>query len=217
MTRASSRRRSTWRSGPRFCAATPRSREAPFRDEVPVAVLPDVGRHTELAPVSPADVEAPSLAAAAGARLAQTRRCDDDRPGLTFGPDLELVALADRALVRVAGEDQLGSRVDEPGEDVVSARDRPLARPPRCADQVVVEDGDAQRSLRCVREQLTCPLELALSQSARLVSPRAHRIQPDDDELLGPVGGLARLPLPLELGERPREARRERVGDVVVA
>ena len=52
-------------------------------------------------------------------------------------------------------EDELGAGVHERAQDVVAARDRSLARrPPRRADQVVVEDGDAERSGLCLLEPL---------------------------------------------------------------
>ena len=62
--------------------------------------------------------------------------------------DLELVSLAHGRLVDVAGKDELGSRVDEPGKDGVPACDRLLARAPRRADQVMVDDDDAKSSGR---------------------------------------------------------------------
>ena len=58
--------------------------------------------------------------------------------------------------------------------------------------------------------------ELRLAHSARLVPPRAHGVQPDHAERRRAEDGLGRLPVPLELGERAREARREGVRDVVV-
>ena len=131
--------------------------------------------------------------------------------------DLEVVALADRGLVDVAGEDQLRARVHERGEDVRAARDRPLARAPGRADQVVVQRHDSQRALRSLGEQLRRPLQLALPQPAGLVPPGTNRVQADDEQLLGAVNGLDGLPLALELGPRPREAGGERVRDVVVA
>ena len=61
--------------------------------------------------------------------------------------DLEVVPLAHRRLVDVAREDEIGAGVQQRTQHVVAARDRTLARrAPRRADQMVVEDGDAQRS-----------------------------------------------------------------------
>ena len=71
--------------------------------------------------------------------------------------------LAHRALVDVPADDQLGARVDEPGEHAVAVRDRPLARPPRRADQLVVEDdersapGAAARAARAARASCASP------------------------------------------------------------
>lgn len=127
------------------------------------------------------------------------------------------MALADRGLVDVAGEYELRARLDERGEDVVPPRDRLLPRAPRGPDQVMVEDDDPERVRRRVREQRRRVLELAAAQAAGLVPPGAHRVQPHDQEPLGAVDRLGRLPEPLELGERPGEPGRERVRDVVVA
>src|SRR5919108_701412 len=52
--------------------------------------------------------------------------------------------------------------------------------------------------------------------SARLVQPRADRVQADDEQRLGGVDRLGRLPVALELGEGLREPRQRRVRDVVV-
>ena len=55
-----------------------------------------------------------------------------------------------------------------------------------------------------------------VAQAARLVPPRPHRVEADDAEIVGAVHRLGRLPEALELGPGPREAGRERVGNVVV-
>src|ERR1051325_3893040 len=47
--------------------------------------------------------------------------------------------------------------------------------------------------------------------------PRPHGVEADHEEAVRAVHGLDRLPLALELDPRRREARRKRVGDVVVA
>ena len=70
------------------------------------------------------DVEAACLAATLRARLAEAGRNRDGRTANVSVDDLELVPLADGALVDVAREDELGPRVDEPGEDVRAPRDR---------------------------------------------------------------------------------------------
>jgi hypothetical protein len=161
-------------------------------------------------------VQPSRLAAPVRARLAEAGRDRDRRAANVAGHDLELVPLADRGLVDVAGEDQLGARFDERGEDVVAPCHGLLPRPPRGADQVVVEGDDAERAGRRRGEQRGRVIELALAQPARLVAPGAHRVEADDQEALGPVDGLGRVPEPLELVERAREARREAIRDVVV-
>ena len=60
--------------------------------------------------------------------------------------------LAHGALVDVAGEDQVGAGLDEPGEHVVAACDRFLARAPRGADQVVVEHDDLEGVGLCLAQ-----------------------------------------------------------------
>ena len=50
-----------------------------------------------------------------------------------------------------------------------------------------------------------------------LVAPRPHRVQPDHEQALATMNGLGRLPVPLELTKRMREASRERPRNVVVA
>src|SRR5207253_9463180 len=126
------------------------------------------------------DVEAARLAAAVGPRLPQPRRDRHRHAALTAGRDLELAPLAHRRLVDMAREDELRAGVDERAEHVVSARDRLLPRPPRRADQVVVEDGDAERAVVGLAEEPGRLVDLALAQPARLVAPRPDRVQADD-------------------------------------
>ena len=52
-------------------------------------------------------------------RLAEARRDRDDDGAAFWRRELELAALGDRALVDVAGEDQVGAGLDEPGEHAV--------------------------------------------------------------------------------------------------
>ena len=98
------------------------------------------------------EVEAARLAEPSRPRLPEPGRDRDDGRARLVADDLELVPLAHGRLVDVTREDEVGAGVHERAEDVVAARDRPLARrPPRRADQVVVEDGDAERSVLCLR------------------------------------------------------------------
>ena len=110
------------------------------------------------------------------ARLAEPSRprlpepgCDrDDGRARLVADDLELVPLADRGLVDVAGEDQVGAGVDERAQNVVAARDGTLARrPPGRAEQVVVEDGDAKRSRLGGGEALSRARSAALRSARR--------------------------------------------------
>jgi hypothetical protein len=81
---------------------------------------------------------------------------------------------------------------------------------------VVVEADDAQRAPRRLAQQFACPGDLRFADPARLVAPRTHRVEPNHEEALGAEDRLDRLPLPLELGPRAREAGRKLVRDVVV-
>jgi hypothetical protein len=161
-------------------------------------------------------VEPARLAPPVGPRLAETGRDRHGRPADVAGNDLELVPLAHRGLVDVAGEDQLRSRLDERGQHVVPPRDGLLPRPPGRADQLVVEDHDPQRSGWGLGELGRRAVELVLAQPARLVTPRADGVEADDQQPFRAVDRLGRLPEPLELRERPREPGGEGVRDVVV-
>jgi len=163
------------------------------------------------------DVQAAGFAATVGPRLAQPGGDGNSRPAQAARGDLELVPLGDGCLVDVAGEDQLGARVDERGEYVAAPCDRLLARAPGGADQVVVEDDDPKRAAGRIGEQLGGPLQLPGANTARLVPPRPHRVEADDEEAVALMDGLRRLPVALELAERVCEAGRERPRDVVVA
>jgi hypothetical protein len=129
-------------------------------------------------------VQPARLAATVRARLAEAGRDRHRHAAHVAGDDLELVPLANRGLVDVAGENELRARLDERGEDVVPARDGLLPRAPRRADQMVVKDDDAERSLRRVGEQGGGVVELALAQATGLVTPGADRVEPDDQQLL---------------------------------
>jgi hypothetical protein len=89
-------------------------------------------------------VQAACLAAAVRPRLPKAGRYRHRDPALAAGRDLELAAFGDRALMDVPGHDQLRACVDERREHVVSTRNRSLPRAPRCADQMVVENRDAE-------------------------------------------------------------------------
>ena len=163
-------------------------------------------------------MEAASLAATVRARLAEAGRDRDDDGVLALRRrELELTPLGDGALVDVAGEDQVGARLDEPREHAVPLRDRLLARAPGRPEQVVVEGDDPVRGLRDPRERVRRRAHLGVAEPSGLVPPRPHGVEARDDDRLRAVDGLGRLPEPLELVPGPREALREGVRDVVVA
>jgi hypothetical protein len=82
---------------------------------------------------------------------------------------------------------------------------------------MMVEDDDPKHSLGRSREQLGGPLQLPRADAAGLMPPGPDRVQADDEEAVGLVHGLRRLPVALELAKGPSEAGGERVRDVVVA
>src|SRR5215217_1235049 len=103
----------------------------------------------------------------------------------------------------MAGEDEIGAGTDERGEHVVPARYRLLPRAPRRADQVVVQDRDAEHARRSRREAARGLRELLVADRTRLVPPWPHRVEADDEQLLRRVHRLGRLPQALELVEAP--------------
>ena len=80
-----------------------------------------------------------------------------------------------------------------------------------------MENGDAEGAVRRLSEAAPGAVDLRASKRAALLLPRADGVQAADDETLGAVGGLGLAPDALELVERPREAPRRELGDVVVA
>ena len=159
------------------------------------------------------------------ARLAQPPRPWLAKPGRDgdhgrvrlVADDLEVVPLAHRRLVDVAREDEIGACVQQRTQHVVAARDRPLARrAPRRADQMVVEDGHAQRPRLGRGEPFRRALELRPAQRAALMAERPGRVEPDDVQAGRRRRRLGRLPDPLERRPRAHEASR-RVREVVVA
>jgi hypothetical protein len=161
-------------------------------------------------------VQAARLAAAARPRLPEPRRNRDEHGADVAVDDLELAPLADRPLVRVAREDQLGARVDERAENAVALSDGLLPRPPGRADHVVVERDDAERAGRRLPQALGRPAQLAAPQAAGLLPPRAHGVQPDHVVRRGRMDRLGLGPFPFELGERPRKALGGHARDVMV-
>src|SRR5439155_12823718 len=177
------------------------------RGEPPALVTPDEGAGREGGVVRVVDVDAERLAQPARSRLSQAGGDRDHDRGLAVCTrDLELAALRNGALVDVAGENELRAGGDEPAEHVVSTRDGPLARAPRGTEQVMVEDGDPERTFRRLAEQAVGAGQLRVGEPPGLVSPRPDRVQADDDETLAAVHGLRRPPDAFELGPGLREA-----------
>ena len=82
--------------------------------------------HGERVVLALVDEEPARLTAPVRPRLAESRGDRHGDAGDVAGDDLELVAFADRDLMDVAGEDQLGAGVHEPGEDAAPPADRLL-------------------------------------------------------------------------------------------
>src|SRR5439155_15236369 len=141
----------------------------------PVVGAPDVHLARDPPRVRSVDDDPTRLAAAVRTRLAEAGGDRDDDTADVAGDDLELVALADGALMDVAADDQLGAGVDEPRQNVGPARDGLLARSPRRADHLMVERDDPQRAVGRALEALGGTRELRVTDAAGLVAPRAHR------------------------------------------
>jgi hypothetical protein len=161
-------------------------------------------------------VRALSLAQPAGPGAREPRRRHDHARPFSR-QHLELTALGGAGLVDVTGENELGAGLRKLLENAAAARERALSRPPRRVGQLVVEADDAKCAGRRHGEMLAGALDGTRSQAARLVSPRPHGVDPDHMQPIGRVHRFRRLPLPLELLPRTREARRRQQRDVVVA
>jgi hypothetical protein len=162
-------------------------------------------------------VEPARLAQPPRPRLPESGRDCDDSSARLVSDDLELVSLAHGRLVDVAGEDQVCACVHERTKDMVAPRDGTLVRrTPRCSDEVVVEDCNAERSLLRSGKPPSSAVELSPAQRASLMAEGPSRIEADGVEPGRRDGRLGRLPDPLELGPWTNEPHR-RVGEVVVS
>jgi len=161
-------------------------------------------------------MDAARLAPPAWTGLAEAGGDRDGHAADAADHDLELVALAHRRLVDVAGQDELGSGVDQAGEHGVAVRYRFLARPPRRTDEVVMQHDDAERAVRRSREELARAVDLAAADPAGLMAPRPGGVEPHDLECIRLEKRLGRVPDALELRERAAQPA-QRPGDVVVA
>ena len=81
---------------------------------------------------------------------------------------------------------------------------------------MVVQDDDLECAGLRLAQALLRALELPGPDPAGLVTPGADGVEPDHVQAGGGVGRLGGLPLSLEFAERPCEARRESVGNVVI-
>jgi hypothetical protein len=80
-----------------------------------------------------------------------------------------------------------------------------------------MEDDDTERGRGRFGQKVGGLVELRAAQTPGLVEPGADRVQADDEERLGAVDGLRRLPVALELREGLRKSRDRGVRDVVVS
>ena len=118
-----------------------------MRPQSPLRQMYVVHRERPLADL--VHVQAARLAEPVRPRLPETGRDRDDGRAHVAFDHLELVPLAHRRLMNVAGEDQVCAGRDERAQDTVSVRDRPLARgAPRGAEHVMVEHRDAKGTVR---------------------------------------------------------------------
>src|SRR5712691_8321021 len=81
---------------------------------------------------------------------------------------------------------------------------------------MVMQGDDLERARLRISQPLFGARKLAAADPAGLVAPRAHGVQSDHVQRGGGVSRLRGLPLSLELAERPREACRKRVRNVVI-
>ena len=131
---------------------------------------------------------------------------------------LELVPLADRALVDVAGEDQLRAGVDEAGEHL-----RRVAKRASSSNARALRSGGGATSPPSARPRALGPGPRgrgpAAARGSRPTGAATRRTEfsPTTSRAIGREDGLGGLPVPLELVERLPEPGRERVGNVVVA
>ena len=143
---------------------------------------------------------------------------EDDRPGLSPFECLELAALGDGRLVDMAADDQLRARAGQGREHVVSRAEWPLAGgPPGRRGEVVVESDDAKGSLGGLCELRRGAPKLVDGESASLLAPGPDGVEADDDQVVRAEDGLGFAEHLVPALERAREARRRRIGDVVVA
>jgi hypothetical protein len=149
-------------------------------------------------------------------RSRETRSCHH-HDGALAGQHLELTSLGGAGLVDVTGEDELGPGCGQLLEHAAATSERALARAPGRVRELMVKADDTQRAGGGRSELLRGTLYCACPEAAGLVLPRAHRVHADHVQPSGRMQRLGRLPLPLELAPRLREAAGGPQWDVVVA
>jgi hypothetical protein len=87
---------------------------------------------------------------------------------------------ADRRLVDVAGEDELGARIDEAREYTTAVANGALSRAPGCSEQVVVQDDDFKRARSGLGQASGSVLEVGTMDSSGLVKPGADGVEADE-------------------------------------
>ena len=151
-------------------------------------------------------MEPARLAEPARAWLAEARRSHEDGRPLLVPDRLELMPLTHGRLMDVAAEDEVGAGRRERMKNVLAARDRALVRrPPGCADEVVMENGDAERVWFRGGKARDRPLEPSAAQPTALTAERGGGVQPDDVQAGQGHRRLGRLPHALEVGPRAEQ------------
>src|SRR5262245_33181978 len=141
----------------------------PLGREAPIRVAPDIGLDPQVVPFDLVDMDAARLALPVRARLSEPGGDRDDDAQLAAPGDLELVPLADRGLVYVTGEDQVGARGDEGRQNMVPPCYRLLAGAPRRTEQVMVQDDDLKRAVGGPAQTLFRARQLRSPKAAGLV------------------------------------------------
>ena len=194
------------------------ARERPLGRERPAAVTPRVRVDVQVRLVELVDVQSPRLAAPVRARLSEPRR-DRDGDAAARRPSRSRTRAARRRCSGGCGRRRSARRPRRRGDASTWLRRATGFLRERHGAPIRWWCSTATRS--CARRRCAGPpprvRAARRAMPPRLVPPRPHRVEPDGEDVLAAEDRLGRLPLPLELLERPREPRRERVRDVVVA
>ena len=134
----------------------------------------------ERALVGLVDEQATGLAAPVRTRLAEPRRGRDDSAARLADQTSNSCRSATAPWWMCPARISSAPASTSAAEHVVAPRDRPLARAPRRADQLVVQRDNAQGAARRGGELSRRAVELAVADAAGLVAPRPHRVEADD-------------------------------------